>query len=397
VRSLEAAEITGYNPVQIGVYDITKPFDRSPALKVELQNALNVPISGTIRVTTPPDLKLKTATLPFKDLIPGKRTLFEFPVAGGAMNAENRYPLKIAVDTPKGRSELAESISLALIKRGTPEIRADATSARITAGWEKLGAVPVSILAEGNYLPVKGALALLNWKPADGDAPSLLNGKGIAKVAAMYDDQYFYLLAQVLDGREEKGQRNHSRVSMMGEWFKMMDPPADMVYARGPALPSGMLQIAFDCIPADKQPQYYPPDSPYHRRVSFFDTDYEFSIYQTTDGKPEVWCNLAPGIRYDDFYPFTPKGDPRQDVVADARASITHDGEMRVWVYQVAIPLARLKDLNPKDGGTTRFNFLIQCVGHWSEGRSTCVLNRCTFHPLWIAHYSDDVEWGFVQ
>ena len=411
VHALETAEIDKLRPVQIGVYDIAGPLDRSSdgradsgdqrrsrlspplrtVLKVELQNAYNVPLSGKISVRTPTDLRLRSASLKFKDLVPGKRTVFEFPIAGGVLNPGNRYPLKITVDTSQGRAELDEAVSLALIKRGTPTIDGDPSE------WSKLGAVPVHVLAEGNYLPVKDAMKLLEWKADKGDAPELLNGKGVARFCTMYDDQYFYLLAHVLDGREQKDHRNHARVSMLGQWFRMMDPPADMIYAAGPSVPGGMLQIAFDCIPAEKQQQYYPPDSPYYRRVSFFDTDYEFSIYPTTDGKPEVWCNMAPGIRYDDFYPFTPKGEIHQDVVADARAAITHDPEMRVWVYEAAIPLSRIKDLQPQPGKAVRFNFLIRCIGHWSEGRSTCVINRCTFHPTSGGSFSDDVEWGFAD
>jgi len=123
----------------------------------------------------------------------------------------------------------------------------------------------------------------------------------------------------------------------------------------------------------------------------------EFPIYDTADRGPEVWCNMAPGMRYDNAYPYTPKDAIHQDIVGDAKVAVTHDDEMRIWRYECAIPLSRIADLKPRPGATTRFNFLIKCVGYWAEGRSTCVLNRCTFHPSWEPHYSDDVEWGFME
>ncbi|HUU68974.1 MAG TPA: hypothetical protein VM186_05590, partial [Planctomycetota bacterium] len=388
--ALQESEVEGITPVQIGVYDITRPFDKAPVLKVELTNALNIPLSGKITVEPPGDLRLKSDTLNFKDLVPGKRTVFELPIERGEANAASRYPLKVTVKTPRGQCSIDETVSLALIKRGTPTVDGDLTD------WEKLGAVPVFITPRGSSLPASEAMRLLMWTAAQSGEINL-NGKNAAKVAAMYDEKNFYVMAQVLDGRENKADRNHARVSMRGDWYKMQKPPADILYAFGPVFPGGMFQIAFDCIPADKQRQYYPPDSPYYRRVSFFDTDYEFSIYDTTDRGPEVWCNMAPGMRYDNAYPYTPKGEIHQDIVDDARVAVTHDDEMRIWKYECAIPLSRIPDLKPQPGATTRFNFLIKCVGHWTEGRSTCVLNRCTFHPSWEPHYSDDVEWGFVE
>ncbi len=69
---------------------------------------------------------------------------------------------------------------------------------------------------------------------------------------------------------------------------------------------------------------------------------------------------------------------------------------MRVWTYEAAIPLSRLDGLKPQDGKVIRLNFLLRCIGAWSQERSTCVLNRCTFHPTWGMDYSNEVEWGFV-
>ena len=93
IVALQDGVVEGITPVQIGVYDITRPFDKAPVLKVELQNACNVPLSGTITVETPGDLRLKSKTLKFKDLVPGKRTVFEMPIERGEPNAANRYPL----------------------------------------------------------------------------------------------------------------------------------------------------------------------------------------------------------------------------------------------------------------------------------------------------------------
>jgi hypothetical protein len=208
----------------------------------------------------------------------------------------------------------------------------------------------------------------------------------------MWDEKNFYMMMKIKTGGDFK------LPSMRNINYEMYPRPAEYVYKR-PYWPRGRIQIGFDCIPnAGKDLLGLDPNSPTFRRYAFPDTDYRYFLY-AIEGGAEVWRSLAPGARYDDWYPFSPpppKGTPPQMIVEDARLAFKHDEKSGVWFMECAIPLSELAELKPEPGKQVGFMFEVAGIGHWSEGRSPCKFNSLTFNPLWTPCYSCQTQWGFV-
>jgi hypothetical protein len=251
--------------------------------------------------------------------------------------------------------------------------------------WPAFGAVPVHLRVRRTGIDYWSAAKYMWMEP-----PKFTQDESdFAQVATMFDSKYFYFMAKV------KTQTNYVRKSMRSpDAFIMMPPPAEYAYKQM-RWAGGGIQIAFDCVP--NEDTFYPPDHPYYRRFAFRNVDYEYAIYPTTDGKPEVWRFRAPGVPWSTAYPFSPRAEFDQDIVDDARCGIVHDEAQGVWVFEVAIPLTELKELRPAVGKQVSFSFMIPGVGHWSEGRSTCKLNTLAFHPYWSSKYSVETEWGYID
>ena len=181
-------------------------------------------------------------------------------------------------------------------------------------------------------------------------------------------------------------------------------------YRKNPDLPFGgkpafdNVEIAFNVIPADQKPNMIactPGTMPGF--VNYEDTDYEYSLNQVAaayGGGTEIWRNLVPGMPIKDFYPRQP-ASPFDGPVRDGQLAVKQDGDFRI--EEAAIPWSEIplvkKALDA--GGTIKFSFRVNAANgpsmELAEGRSVSKANSYTFHPSWIGHWSNEVEFGFEK
>ncbi len=122
-----------------------------------------------------------------------------------------------------------------------------------------------------------------------------------------------------------------------------------------------VLQIAFDWDRREDRASathdlVYPSDKlpvGYHVLP---DTDYEFSAYLCEDGKPELWCLLAPGIPRSHYFPRAPKGEKAQHAVEGVGIAVEHQNQK--LEYTLSIPWQKLgQDGPPTPGSDFGFTF----------------------------------------
>ncbi len=128
--------------------------------------------------------------------------------------------------------------------------------------------------------------------------------------------------------------------------------------------------------------------------VSVPDTDYEYSLYQCEDGKPELWRLLAPGVPRGHHYPHQERSDnPQRAIEADYSVQ-NADGRT---TYRVAIPWSELGIEQPQAGMdfgfTFRFNADAGGVVEFGHGTGATKMNGLTLHPYWQPSPSNTIRW----
>jgi tetratricopeptide (TPR) repeat protein len=386
-EALAKAKVTGITPpVQISLDDFTRPPEDKPDMVVRVVNAVNEPLNGTVSVELQGGIKLAETAKEFKGLESGQTLELRFKTAGGSIGKANVFPVRVTVRSERGEAVHTENLAVSCIVQGTPVIDGD------VGEWSRLGAIPVALYPKRVGVDY-WAGAKYEWievpKFSRDDKDSY------AEAAAMWDPTHFYFMMKV---RTDAG---FQRGSMLKDpWYEMMPKPGEYVYKWGPQIPGGIsrLRIAFDSIPNTGADLLgYDPASPTFKRFAYPATDYEYSLYEITGGT-EVWRHKAPGVRWDDYYPFSPlpTNGLCQQVIPDAKLAFKHDEKNGVWYVECAMPLSELSELKPEPGRQTGFNFMITDIGHWSEGRSACKLNVLAFHPYWGGAYSHETQWGFT-
>ena len=78
--------------------------------------------------------------------------------------------------------------------------------------------------------------------------------------------------------------------------------------------------------PADAMPAYW---------TSTPDSDYEFGLYLCDDGKPELWCLLAPGVPRYHYYPRHARGPKGQYPVKDGAVEVQRVADRNVYFLRL--------------------------------------------------------------
>ncbi|MFP4056509.1 MAG: hypothetical protein ACLF0G_06550 [Candidatus Brocadiia bacterium] len=385
-QALAAARYQGLRPVEIVVHDLTAPLDARPALRVELRNACARAITGTVRVEAE-RLAFEPARQRLQ-LAEGGRATLAFPVRS-AEAGPNAFPVRVVAETSGGQAELAETVHVATIARGSPTVDGD------VGEWPALGAVPVAMSGgEGAGLDVLEA-----WFPweklAASDAPFA------AQAAFAWDDDYLYLMARVKDD-----SRSILPSMLAGkDLHKLQRPPGDHMYVEAgpiPAQSGDLIQLALAGLDQDPfEPKYEvrPPDHPLHRMGAFLRTSYLYLIYPTEGGGAEVMRVRTPDFYYVHPLPIDYAWLAEHCTVEGARAAVQRlDGG---YAYEVALPWGELETLGREPGLRLRMNLLVQNDGmgktlQWSRGRSAARLTGLDFEPGWGSVWSNDTQWGFV-
>ncbi|MDP6380290.1 MAG: hypothetical protein QF662_02995 [Phycisphaerae bacterium] len=388
-KALSGASMKGIRPVQIILHDFAAPMDMLPSLDVELRNAYNVPIHGRITVTAPEGLEFENADRKFKIGKAHGRLNIAFKLKSARASRFNAYPVKVKVETDQGVAGLEEVLSVTCAVKGTPTIDGNLDD------WQALGAIPV-IFVSG----VGNPMSIPVWEPWSKVAKRW-RGKFAARCATMWDDKYFYFMADVQDD----SKACHESLFFSGDLNKYRPPPYEHVYERfgpEPEWATNSVQLAFDCGLWTKPKQFYnihAPEDPLWGTGPVYSADYSYALYPTKKHEPELFR-----YRREDFYwahalPIDYKWVARHCRVKGARLAMKSN--RAGYRYEVALPLAEVRRLEPKVGKGFRFSFQVSSGGpfnniNWSAWKSACFKTALDFEPTHTANWSGNAPWSFV-
>lgn len=161
-------------------------------------------------------------------------------------------------------------------------------------------------------------------------------------------------------------------------------------------------QVAIDLDKAEERFQrlHDLPQLPWSLPDGFMavpDTDYEYSAYLCNDGKPELWCLLAPGVPRYHYYPRHARGPKGQYAVKDGAVEVQRLAERNV--YFMRLTWAQLGFAAPPQAG---HDFALTCKWNVDGGvefganYAATKSNGLTMHPYWYAPPSNTVRWTLL-
>lgn len=127
------------------------------------------------------------------------------------------------------------------------------------------------------------------------------------------------------------------------------------------------------------------------------DTDFEYSAYLCDDGKPELWCLLAPGIPRYHYYPRHARGPKGQHAVKDGAVEVERVGDRNV--YFMRLTWAQLGfAAPPKAGQDFALTYKWNAGGGVEFGATYAATksNGLTMHPYWKDQSSNTVRWTLL-
>ena len=190
--------------------------------------------------------------------------------------------------------------------------------------------------------------------------------------------------------------------------YKWPDGLRHYSYRKSPVLPFGSypnddnVQIAFNVIPEDQKDDLLPnlPGVP-KGFIPFRDTDYEYALNKVADtygGGTEIWRCRVPGMPPKDFYPRQP-ASPFDGPVKGGRLAIKQDATTRT--VEAAIPWSEIPLVKKAldENKTIKFSFRANDNDgpsmELAEGRSVSKQNTYAFHPDFVPHWANEVEFSF--
>ena len=455
---LRAARLDGVRPVEILARDFTSPLDAPGAvLRVTLHNLLNRPLHGALTARPPAGVTLKTNRVVFA-LKPGARVDLDLPVAAATPVATNAYLFSFDVASDGGAASWTETLHAVVAKRGTKTIDGDLTDwaadlpVLVDAKLQKVDPTQRAWMPfvdaqdrapDGTFGELK-----LAWDDRYLYVAARINdpkgGTRHQRLATWDEDQYFRGAAddavceslrpfekfvsvdpnkkdaveklkadpqwstyqQFLKDHPEGQAAVTTNAARVWLAARKRNPTASFadashVYKRPPwgdkPWAGETLQLAFDVL----------PDYAYnlkldHDRVPWGfhampDTDYEYSAYLCTDGKPEVWRLLAPGVPRGHHDPRQPRAKRDQGAV-EAPAAVRRAGNLTT--YELAIPWRELSEWKPRAGQTFGFTWRANdakgAALSFGADKSVTKTNGLTLHPYWEAKPSCGVRWALA-
>jgi hypothetical protein len=418
LAAIQNSRIDGIEPLAKRVRDMLSPVDQPGSyFRLELTNVLNRSVTGTLTVDVA-GLKVDPPTQSLQ-LAPNETKEVRIGVSGEA-TPNNTYAMKMLFDAGQdGQSELAEDIHVNMISHRTITVDGDLSD------WK--GVLPQIVVASGNSGPTLTQKAWLPFEKFDTGT-----GAGIATGYLAYDDHNFYFAAKVADstpdggtmrfaardddqffypekcqGTEHELQRNQTAPLLDFTWpdgVRRYSYRKDALLPCGSAPPFDNVQIAFNVLDsADKWCLPNPPGT-MPGYIGYQDTDYEYALNMvsaTQGGGTEIWRLQVPGMPRKQFYPREPKS-PLDGPVNDGKLAIDQGPTTRI--EECAIPWSELPDIKKKldAGQTIKFSFRVNDNRsgsglELSKGRSVAKVNALTFHPDWVEHWSNEVEFAFEK
>jgi len=421
INAIEQSEIKGIEPLEMIAHDMTAPVETRPVVRLRLTNQRNRPIEGTLAV------KLGDLQIAYPEKLRfdarGQKWI-DVSVTGGKPSADNTYPLSLSFDAGMhGVATHEESMHVNLISRRTIQV-----DGRLD-DWR--GTLPQPINVAGPGGPSFTEEMLYPFAKFESQSTS-----GLAVGYVAYDDDYFYFAAKIADETPDKGTHRfatrdedadfypevsyepvdqNGRTVAPGEHtqFKEHKWPEGVrrfSYRRWPDIPSSMPQvardnvlIAFNAIPLgeDGWQSHLPGRMP--KFVWYKTTDYEFALNQVAEehgGGTEIWRQWLPGMTYKHFFPRQPKS-PNQGP-ADGKLEIRYEPGTRV--VECALPWSEIPHVKQlcDSGQTVKFSFRVNHATRGPDmelprGRSAAEGLSPSFHPNWVPHWPNELEFGFEK
>ncbi|MCG9894742.1 MAG: PA14 domain-containing protein [Fimbriimonadaceae bacterium] len=179
-------------------------------------------------------------------------------------------------------------------------------------------------------------------------------------------------------------------------------------YRRDPDLPSGSgtdnILIAFNAVPLEREWLKSHPPGTFPTYMAYACTDYEFALNQVAEthgGGTEIWRLLAPGMPRKHFYPRQPRAQVDGGPVTEGRLVIRRQGDRRIT--EAFIPWSEIPDVRRlrDEGKTVRFSFRVNDSNgpsyELAQGRSVSKQNFLAFHPDWVTHWANEIEFAFEE
>ena len=334
------AAICGITPVNAYAHSLAKPAGGKQDLGVRVQSQFNRPLAGKLTLRAGD----ATATVPFA-VEPGKLIEVAVPWPGVPALADNRYPIRLTIETEAGLEKFEAGQILSEARFGFRTIQVDG----LLDDWGDV--IPVRIdsaLLDGTGDPTG---ALLN----PGATASSPRAEAVsAWVYTAYDAQNIYLAARV---KEPSFECAAGDPAIKGRLSKKVELP----YKRG--VPGGLghitecgdlLQFAFgfrDRVPFLGRQM----DDPYAWKGAFYDTDYCYAAYAGRDGDRVVQLADPDSPRRNGYQT---EATPGIKLLDTAQVKITRDESKQETVYEIALPRSGLPLFQPADG-RMRFGFIL--------------------------------------
>ncbi len=181
-------------------------------------------------------------------------------------------------------------------------------------------------------------------------------------------------------------------------------------YRKTPEMPFGSfpnfdnVQLAFNVIPGDQKEDLL-PNLPGVAKgfIPYRDTDYEYALNKVADafgGGTEIWRVRVPGMPPKNFYPRQP-ASPFDGPVKGGQLVIKQDDTTRI--VEAAIPWSEIPlvkkalDENKPVKISFRVNDNDGPSMESAQGRSVSKENNYTFHPDFVPHWANEVEFSFEK
>ena len=396
LKALRSATISGLEPVELQVHDMTAPVSSQPNVRFKVTNVLNRPVKGKLQAEIT-GLELAPAGQEIS-LAAHETREVSVRVTGGAATADNNYKLLATFDAgADGSKRHAELVHVNSIAHRTVAIDGQPED------WQWV--VPQTAAAEvGASESEKAYLPFRDW--------SHQGGGGAVTAWLAYDEQNFYFAAKVpaMDGMLRYETRNDD------DFFypeKVMDQDQELTWPAGVRrfsyrkdfdIPSGNgrhnVQIAFNVLPPGKKDHLEFPAGTMPRFCAYYDTDYEFALNKVGaayGGGTEIFRLHQPGMVRKHFFPRQPKS-----VIDGGPVKVGAKLEVRDNFVECAIPWSEIPEVRArmKTGRTVKFSFRVNNGGGALElaaGRSVSKDNPLTFHNDWSTHWANELEFGFEK
>jgi len=403
---LQDAVIGDKRPVEILPYDFDTRVGPGARLRVGVHNCINRGILGYLQVLPPPGLSLKTTKQQLK-LEAGETRVATFELSDASPNPANAYPFVFSFTSDAGNADWKEVLNAAIVPKRTITVDGNLDD------WKDIPSVTLV------GTPQKAEITELlrrPWLELKDEQPE----GNFAEFKLAWDESFLYVAARVndptpqsdlprLEGRNED-EWFHSAASDTREpyaTFLKKFPGRSFaevphVYSKSPEwnIPfrRDRLQIALDVADGwhDLTPTTDKVPYGFH---AVPDTDYEYSLYLCSDGKSELWRQLAPGVPRIHDWPRQPRGPKTTGPVPGAKHVVKLDG--KVYTYEMAIPRQELATLKLAPG--TTFGLMLRAGNqkgpHCDYGVAKAITksNGLTLHPYWERSSNCAARWTLVE